>query len=64
MGGDMASDDIARSRLVTLREQLVKDRDIHAANMNAAAGGIQVLDMLLAAPLPEPPVADAPDGAV
>lgn len=46
------SDDIARARLVTLREQLVKDRDIHAANMNAAAGGIQVIDMLLA-PTPD-----------
>lgn len=54
--------DIPRARLTELRDQLVKDREVHAANVNAAAGGIQVLDMLLAekpeaAPVTEPPVA-------
>lgn len=50
--------DIPRVRLEELRAQLVKDREVHAANVNAAAGGIQVLDLLLAAPLPESPTAE------
>lgn len=45
--------DIPRARLEELRAQLVKDRDLHAANLNAAAGGIQVIDLLLA-PQDEP----------
>lgn len=53
---------IPRARLDELRAQLVRDKEIHAANMNAAAGGIQVLDMLLAAPLPEPPEGEVQNG--
>lgn len=49
--------DIPRARLEELLAQLVKDRDLHAANLNAAAGGIQVIDLLLAPePAKSPPV--------
>lgn len=51
----MASD-VPRAELEKLRAQLMRDKDIHAANVNAAAGGIQVLDLLLA----DPPAADEP----
>lgn len=46
--------DIPRAKLEELRAQLVKDREVHVANVNAAGGGIQVLDLLLAEPAVEP----------
>lgn len=51
--------DIPRARLEELRAQLIKDREVHAANVNAAAGGIQVIDLLLAPQdEPDPPPVD------
>lgn len=50
-----ASSDILRQKLVDLRAKLVAEHAAHIANVNVAAGALQVLDMLLE---PEPPVPD------
>ena len=52
--------DIPRQKIEELRAQLVKDRDAHAANANAAGGAIQACDLLLAVPEPEPTKTEEP----
>lgn len=41
-------DDIPREKIQELRARLEKEREQHQANVNAAVGALQAIDMLLA----------------
>lgn len=49
---------IPTARLIEMRATLVRDRDIHQANLNGVSGAIQIVDTLLT-PVPVQTAADA-----